>query len=223
MDKESIDTSRFKHKKVFCNQEFEDILAGIITCYHSIISNKIPLPSNDENHIRDIILYEYLKNKKFKDEHYPLYNYQFDLETFEKDGRVDIRILSINPYLGDYEYYIIECKRLDNKNQDGISGLNGKYISEGIVRIVSGIYPTYKKTAGMIGFIVAKINIDQNIKSINRLLKILSNTNVQQELKKKEISLVFDFSYCSSHIIKNEAQYIYHLMFDFSNNIIECS
>ena len=56
--------------------------------------------------------------------------------------------------------------------------------------------------------------------SINKLLKMFSNTNVQQELKKKEMG--FNFSYCSSHIIKNEEQYIYLLMFDFSNNIIEC-
>jgi hypothetical protein len=221
MDNNYLDASIFKHKNVFCNKEFEDILAGIIACYFSIVSEKTSLPSNNENFIRDVILYYYLKNMEFKNKHPPLCDYHFDSETPEKDGRVDIRILSVNPYLGDNAYYIIECKRLNSKNQEGISGLNGEYISEGLIRFVSEIYPFYKRTGGMIGFIIDKINIDKNVESINRLLRRIPNTKVQQELKKKRIISRFDFSYYSSHNIENDIKYIYHLMFDFSDNVVE--
>jgi transcriptional regulator CtsR len=219
MYNEHLNASIFNYGKVFCNKEFEDILAGIIACYYSIISEKTILPPNDENYIRDIMLYRYLKNMQFKNEHPPLCDYHFDREISEKNGRIDIRILPVKPYVNDSCYYTIECKRLDNENQEGTSGLNGEYVSEGVLRFVSKAYSFYKKSAGMIGFVIEKMDIDQNIKYINNLLKKIPKTNVQQELKKKVIVSGFDFSYYSSHYIENETKYIYHLMFTLSDNV----
>ena len=221
MDNKHLDASIFKYYNIFCNEEFEDILAGIIGCYRSIISNKILLPPNDENYIRDIILNNYLADDQYKNEHPPLCNYHFDKETHEKNGRVDIRILSVIPYLGHNAYYVIECKRLDNINLTGTTGLNRKYVSNGIIRFVSKTYPFYKKTAGMIGFVVAKMDIKRNIFNINKLLKLIPSVNTNQELREQLILSDFNYSYISSHIIDNEIKYIYHLMLDFSDNLIK--
>jgi len=219
MNNKPLDASKFKYHSIFCNKEFEDIITGIIACYYSIVSKKIHLPPNDENYIRDTMLRDYLKNTQFKNEHPPLCNYHFDKEIAEENGRVDIRILLVKPYLDEYAYYIIECKRLDDKNQDGISGLNGKYVYEGIMRFVSKTYPFYKQTAGMIGFVIVKTNIDHNIEKINGLLKEAKEVKTQQELKKVKIIPEFAYSYCSHHEIGNDKKIIYHLMFDFSDNI----
>jgi hypothetical protein len=114
----NLDASVFEYNEVIYNKDFEDILKGIIACYYCIISDKIMLP-NDENQIRDIMLCRYLKNRLFKDANPPLSDYHFDSETVENKGRADIRILCVNPYMGDYDYYIIESNRMDNINQNG--------------------------------------------------------------------------------------------------------
>jgi hypothetical protein len=219
MNNKPLDASKFKYHGIFCNKEFEDILTGIIACYYSIVSEKIQLPPNNENYIRDIMLRDYLRNTQFKNKHPPLYNYHFDKEITEEEGRVDIRILLVKPYIDEYAYYIIECKRLDNKNKDGISGLNGKYVYEGIMRFVSKTYPFYKQTAGMIGFFIVKTNIDHTIEKINGILKKVKGIKIQKELEKVKIIPEFAYSYCSSHNIGNNKKFIYHLMFDFSDNI----
>ena len=219
VDNNPLNASIFLHRNIFCNKEFEDILSGIISCYYHIVSKKILLPPNDENYIRNVILHDYLKNQQFKNKHVSLCNYHFDQEIVEKEGRVDIRVLSVKPYIDDYAYYIIECKRLDNKNQNGISGLNGEYIREGIMRFVSKEYPFYKKTAGMIGFVVAEMDIDQNIENINNLINKIPETNTRKKIIKKQIVSCFNFSYYSIHNIENESKCIYHIMFDLSKNV----
>lgn len=219
MNNKPLNASPFRYKTVFCNNEFEEILAGIIACYYCIVEEKILLPSNDENEIRNVMLSNYLKNAKFKTEHPPLGNYLFDKETVENNGRADIRILSMKPYVDDYSYYIIECKRLDNKNQTGKSGLNGEYVYEGIVRFLSKTYPFYRETAGMIGFVVVKMDIEQNNNAINQILQTFPESKTQQELMKKQILPGFDYSYYSSHLVEREIKYIYHLMLDFSENV----
>ena len=219
LDNNPLNASIFLYRNIFCNKEFEDILSGIISCYYHIVLKKTLLPPNDENYIRDVILHDYLKNQQFKNKHLSLCNYHFDKEIVEKDGKVDIRVLSVKPYIDDYAYYIIECKRLDNKNQNGISGLNGEYIREGIMRFVSKEYPFYKKTAGMIGFVVAEMDIEQNIEEINNLINKIPETNIQKKIVKKQIVSCFNFSYYSIHNIENESKCIYHLMLDLSKNV----
>jgi hypothetical protein len=221
MNNKPLDAAPFNYSVIFHNTEFEQILAGIIACYYCIVNENIPLPPNNENEIRNIMLSEdkYLKNTNFRAKHPPLDKYQFDPETVEGNGRADIRILSVNPYEGDRAYYIIECKRINDENQTGVRGLNGEYIREGIIRFTSRKYPFYKKTAGMIGFVIANMNIKQNINFINELLKSFPETNTQQVLVERPIVHDFECSYYSIHKVGDEVKCIYHLMFDFSRNI----
>jgi hypothetical protein len=219
MNNNALNASVFDNNITFYNKEFEDILAGIVSCYRSLLLTHIRLPPNDENEIRNIMLRDYLKNKRFKENNPPLNNYQFDKETSEENGRVDIRILSVNPYLGDYNYYIIECKRLDKKNQNGITGLNNKYIIDGIGRFVFEKYPFYDNVAGMIGFIITKMDIHKNTELINGLLKNHHEMKTKRYLTQKKIAPDFEYSYYSEHFMGDFDKVIYHLMLDFSENM----
>lgn len=88
----------------------------------------------------------------------------------ENTGRIDIRVMPVNPFISDDAYYILECKRLDAKRQTGTSGLNAEYISEGICRFVSEKYSSYYKVNGMIGFVIEPMDLQDNVASINTLL-----------------------------------------------------
>ena len=211
----NLNASAYGHSSIFYNAEFEEILSKLIACYNTMISDNVSL-SNNENKIRDYMLYNYLKKQTFKVQH-RVTNYLFDSELPENTGRIDIRVMPINPFVNDDAYYIIECKRLDAVNQNGTSGLNSEYIKEGVSRFVSTKYSTYYKTNGMIGFVVQTMDINQNIGAINSLLE--SKANTTRKLFNRSIVSNFDYSYCSTHSLNDDEILIYRLMFDFSKNI----
>jgi hypothetical protein len=224
---DDLNASGFNYSTTFYHAEFEGILSGIVAAYDEIVVSNTHLP-NDENEIRDVFLDNYLKNDRFKKQHIPLNNFHFDLETRENAGRADIRILPVNPYRGDKEYYIIECKRINAVNTTGVRGLNAEYIKNGICRFVSDYYSSLFGTNGMLGFVVDEIDIDSNVSMINALLsmdfhndrKELVNANPIQNITKIEIRDGFNFAYNSRHKSASERDIlIYHLMFDFSKNI----
>ncbi len=202
--------------------EFERILTGITACYKMMIKDNISVPSNDENRIRDILLLDYLKKRDIK-KRVNLSDYRFDREIPEDftKGRVDIRIISKNDFEIDEAYYSIECKRLDNKNLMGTTGLNAKYIKNGILRFIGRQYSAFYGVNGMIGFVVEQMNIDNNIKSINGLLtNNFKTANTQKKLTPVGFIKKFKYSYFSTHKdIQDKKIKLYHLMFDFSTNL----
>lgn len=213
-----LNASAYKYASAYYHAEFELILSKVIGCYYIMLSEGISV-INNENSIRDKILYNYLKKDKYKRQ-LELTDYLFDPELPENKGRIDIRIMPINPFINDDAYYIIECKRLDPINQNGMTGLNAEYISEGIARFVSSKYSSYYNTNGMIGFIVKPMDIHKNIICINGLLaNPRFQTNISQDLHPRRIDDEFEYSYCSVHRVGKQEIVIYHLMLDFSNNI----
>jgi hypothetical protein len=224
---ENINATNFGYGSSFYRNEFEDILRGIIFCYNCINSSELLLPNN-ENEIRNVMLKDYLKVESFKKSHFNLASYHFDYETIENSGRADIRILPVNKYINDEAYYIIECKRLDNQNLTGVSGLNSEYVKNGVCRFVTGYYSSYFRINGMIGFVVDNLDIDKNAAHINSFLnEDLTNDRGEnvttmpiQEIKPIVISEDFNYSYTSIHKnVLNDEIVIYHLMFDFLKNI----
>lgn len=222
-----LNATGYEHNLTFYQNEFEDILRGVIVCYNTICSSNIALP-NDENEIRNAILKNYLKNDSFKKANFNLSNYHFDYETIENKGRADIRILPINPYVNDQAYYIIECKRLYNQNLNGTTGLNAEYVKNGVCRFVTDYYSSYFGINGMIGFVVDDMCIDKNIPYLNSLLaqdlindrKETVNAKLSQEMTSIKISNGFDYSYRSKHKLNIQNEVIlYHLMFNFSKEI----
>ena len=176
------------------NTVFLELLLNIYKCYEKLVLDKINVPNNDENKIRDILLLDYLIDTNVRNKFCNIYNFRFEKEVDENDGRVDIKIIDKNDFENFKAYYIIECKRLD-----GYSALNKEYIKNGINRFLSGKYSSHYKINGMIGFIVKDMDIDKNIKKIGNFFNIIEKDKV----------------YDSNH--KNLK--LYHLMMDFSNNI----
>lgn len=212
-----LNASAFAHNEVFYDAEFEMVLSKMVACYHQMLSDNVTL-NNNENSIRDLMLYGYLKKQQFKLQH-QLTNYLFDPELPENTGRIDIRVMPVNPFVSDNAYYILECKRLDAKRRSGTSGLNAEYISEGIYRFVSEKYSCYYRVNAMIGFVVEGLDIDQNVTSINTLLSNYTAVNTLVALTNKRLVTSFDHSYFSSHSCTSGNVTIYHLMFDFSRNV----
>ena len=219
---DNLNASVFQYRNEPYELEFETILVGITFCYKMMIEDNISVPSNDENGIRDILLLNYLKNREIKRK-VKLTNYRFDREITEDTtkGRVDIRIISKNDFEIDEAYYVIECKRLDNKNLWGTTGFNAEYVNNGIRRFIEGKYSTYYGVNGMIGFVVEQMDISANIININKLLRgNFSDANTETVLTSHSFIKNFKYQYYSIHKdIKDRKIKLYHLMFDFSANI----
>lgn len=215
-----LDATRFELNDDFFKAEFEGILSKIIACYKLMLADSISL-SNDENLIRDVLLINYLKNNKIRKQ-VDLLNYLFDREVPEDAtfGRTDIKIQSSNTFVDTGAYYTIECKRINAANPTGKTGLNAKYIENGIQRFVLKTYASHYQINGMIGFVVQGLDIHKNTISINSLLTgDFKHITTTQVLTGKSIVSGFDFCYYSTHNTTTSDLTIYHLKFDFSKNI----
>lgn len=224
----NLNASAFKYNNEPYELEFEKILTGITACYKRMINDNVSVPSNDENRIRDILYNNYLNNNKIRSS-LKLTHYIFDCEVAEYDkngnltGFLDYKISTQNTFAESNAYYSIEFKRLDNQNLTGDTGLNAKYIEEGIMRFVTEQYSSHRGVNGMIGFVVEQMNIDNNIKSINGLLtNNFKTANTQKKLTPVDFIKKFRYSYYSIHNdIEDKKIKLYHLMFDFSANLKE--
>lgn len=215
-----LNASGYEYNGIFYNAEFEDVLSKIIICYNFMIADNVSI-TNDENAIRDVLLINYLKDNSIRKK-IKLTDYLFDREVPEDRsiGRTDLKIQTLNTFQDTSAYYIIECKRLNAINLSGTTGLNAKYIKDGMCRFASTTYSTHYKTNGMIGFVVEPVDISANVASINNLLaNNFSEANTTQNLQYREIVTDFSFSYCSCHNVSEDNVLLYHLMFDLSKNI----
>lgn len=219
---DDIDATAFQEAKNYYEEEFLFILSKIVLCYKRIVSNREFL-ENNEDKIRDYIHNNYLNNQAVRNELGLLYHFECEPKEYgSKEGYLDIKIFNGNIFSNPDEYYIIECKRLNNQCRRAKTGLNGKYVKDGVLRFVQKKYSAFHRINGMIGFVVEKLNIWDNINDINHLL-----TNEYKESNTivviTSISAIegFDFQYFSEHKGTDKVKFkLYHLMFDFSTNII---
>jgi len=196
-----LDASAFIEALTGYELEFKNLLLNIYSCYMLMITDKIAVPQNSENTIRDMLL-EYLKDRKIRNEYCLIEGFRFDKEVDEGKGRVDIKIIDINDF-EDYEaYYIIECKRLD-----GSKTLNDAYVNDGIKRFTTSYkssksqpyYSSYYGVNGMIGFMVKEIDVDENIQKIGNFFNVI------------EVDKLYDSNHSNLKL--------YHLMMNFSKSI----
>lgn len=220
---EELDASAFKENaEYYYEREFLLILSKITLCYKKIISNSDQL-ENNEDKIRDHLHCNYLNNQAVRNALNLFYHFECEPKEYgSSEGYLDIKIFNENIFSNPSEYYIIECKRLNNQNKRGRDGLNGKYIKDGILRFVQKKYSSFHRSNGMIGFVVEKMDIDSNISDINYLL---SNTYPEANTTSQIISIDFiddfKFQYFSQHRDIDESDFkLYHLMLDFSDNLI---
>lgn len=188
---------------------------------------KSELLPNDENAISDRIV-SWLQDNGYRMVNTELLNYSFQREAPENAGRVDIKVMiNQESFVDTNAYYTIECKRLDAKNQNGMSGLNAEYIKNGICRFVrDDYYTSYFGESGMLGFVVEAMNIDENVECINLLLNkdyvaqdgVRVNANARKPLTKSDFRGIP--LYLSEHRKNDGSEIILlHLFLDFSNNI----
>jgi len=189
----NLDATILEDTNIYYENIFKNLLLNIYSCYEYMLADKIKVPKNDENKIRDI-LYKYISNKKIRNKICNIYGFNFDKEVDEKTGRIDLKIRDINDFEDFNYYYIIECKRLNGK-----STLNKYYIDKGINRFTSGYYSSSYGINGMLAFIVEKIDIHSNMDKIGGFFNCL------------EINKLYD----SNHSNKK----LFHLIMDFSSNI----
>lgn len=214
-----LNASNYDSREDFYKKEFEEILLKIIICYKLMVTDNVALV-NDENKIRDVLVNDYMNNHIIKRRIDFRYIINPEVPQALTTGRPDIKIQPPDPFIEREAYFIIECKRLDATNPNGTTGLNAKYIENGIYRFTSSSYSSHHKTNGMIGFVVVPMDINKNVSFINNLLtNIYLNAYTTQNLQYREIVPGFDFSYCSCHNITQKSVVLYHLMFDFSKQI----
>ena len=220
---DKLDARGFIHNAKTYKAEFKRLLCGVVYCYKMMIKENAEL-INDENDIRDKLIIEYLNNDDVR----PLaglmeFTFNKEVDEYKTKGRTDIKIEIRNPFRSTAAYYIFECKRLNKINTLGISGLNAKYIKEGIYRFVSKLYSTNCKINAMIGFIVEEMDIHSNIKNINVLskTKFIEEAKIIQEICKENFIHDFDFHYKSIHNDCDNNEFtLYHLMFDMSGLLV---
>ena len=189
----NLDATILEDADIYYENIFKNLLLNIYSCYEYMLADKIKVPKNNENEIRDI-LYKYISKRKIRNEICNIYGFNFDKEVDEKTGRIDLKIKDINDFEDFDSYYIIECKRLD-----GESTLNKYYINHGINRFTSGYYSSSYGINGMLAFVVEKIDIHSNMDKIGGFFNCL------------EINKLYD----SNHSNKK----LFHLIMDFSSNI----
>jgi len=221
-----LDVSNYDYINKNYAKEFQRVLRGIYVCYKKMLKDKVKLP-NDENKIRNCLVIDYLRNDRIR-KNIDLLGFQFEIESPEDNtnGRVDIKICTLKTFVKSAAYYIVECKRLDNENTKGNTGLNAKYIKEGIYRFVTKKYSSYHRINAMIGFIVENMEIQKNKDNINFLLNKLSDYNCKTTKYLSEEIFIpdFEFHYSSEHKdIENKNIMLYHLMLDFSKLIYQKS
>lgn len=215
-----LDASNYGNSVLFYDKNFEFILSKITLCYSLMKSQKVTL-ENDENKIRDVLFLCYLRDDKLR-EQFQLLPWHFEREVPEDStvGRTDIKIISADTFIVQKAYYIIECKRLNNSNTTGKTGLNAEYIKNGISRFTKSYYSSHYRVNGMIGFVVEKMDIHLNTSRINKLLKDFGTPVTTKYLTKDSFIPNFEFHYHSTHLDdNNEELKIYHLMFEFTENI----
>jgi len=205
-----LNANKFSSNRLNYITRFKELLKEIYRNFEFLIRDKIKVPKN-ENKIRDILVDDYFtKNIK---------NYEFEKETKNNLGQVDIFIQET--LTNEKPEFVIECKILKNENLNGVEGLNAKYIKNGIQRFLTEHYFLENgfKINAMIGFVVEKIDIVENINNINNLSKKLFYNMVEIT---KQIELIDTNIYQSQYsTINNKEFIIYHQMMDFSDNLLE--
>ncbi|MBO0949218.1 hypothetical protein [Fibrella forsythiae] len=210
-------------------QEFIVVLNGIASCYaESLGSSK--LLENDEEKIRDWLVYDYLLENEFR-EKYNLENYIFEAEPKHLGGvsaYIDIKVLNAKNFKNlKTDYFVVECKRLD-----GGKSLNRKYVTEGMNRfVIEEKYSSHYGLNAMIGFIVKDFSPLQNLNSISLLMKSEKNEIINNTIFNSSDSIFsqcnlnsnFSYSYNSKHklaITKTDLE-LFHLMFNYSKLIVK--
>lgn len=227
MSNNRLNANLFIGSSIFQKDQLFSLLRCFVDIYRDMISKQCKL-ENREEMIRDRF-FCYLDDDRYRNDTPILQNFHFEKEPQEGTGYVDIKVKTINPYYSVKAYYSIECKRLDSKNLKGDTGLNAEYVKNGICRFVTDYYSSYFGCNVMFGFLVESVDVRVDIVgNINLMLKKhytnaqkrVVRAKVTQQMQYKDFTNGYPYSYISKHQSASGKELtLYHLMFDFSQNI----
>lgn len=194
-------------------QDLEKIIIQSIKYMRTINANANFI----ENEITDIWVSQTLMNDVYRSQN-NVTPYRFERESQEnylpaKTGKTDIKVISYASFDEVSSYYIIECKRIDGKQN-----LNKKYYTNGIKRFVSksnNYYNVYNNKAMMVMYIKNEnIDIQKCVKSINILQSSDNDISVVSALQ-----LIDDSQLSSNYVLNNDIIEIKHFIFNVNNLI----
>ena len=169
------------------------------TSWSKLIANNLILPTMLENKIAGYLRKEMKREKNSRPKLKNQIRIEQEVGTFvseesiEPEGRIDIKI--IYSFIEE-EYFSMECKRVSSDTKGNNKELAKKYITNGIMRFVEGIYSSGHNFAAMIGFIIDKK--PQNC--IKRICKVLDKQKIETCLQNNWIKETNFGSY--SHLYK---------------------
>ncbi len=225
LNNDILDASNFEKNNEYISKRFRQVSDYIIECYVILRNDGNKIEDFNEDKIRNILVADYLRKRDLKKK-YGLSDLRFEPEpgtidkNYKNTGYIDIKILNIT--VGNYgdedEYFVFECKRLQNR------GKNEYYIDGGIVRFSENTYADTMPIAGMIGFVEkSSISIDRIVDDINDRLKKHGSIAPPKStlLSPITISSKVEFTYESKHDRDSNCQLsLIHLMLDFSDILV---
>ena len=173
--------------------------------------------SNNEDKISNRLVERYLNLNRFGIRFILQKPEQYNADTDTYKGRADITVVSLDWLFKNHEaFYIIESKRLD-----GHYLLNKAYVSEGVLRFVMPPLPKYSSYYGrniMLGYIVKKINVSENMKKIDKLQrKLLIGMAIGEMELVCDDGKGFNRYQCLYQVDSNLNIELTHLCYDFSS------
>lgn len=161
------------------------ILDITVISWSKLISNNSILPTMLENKIAGYLRREMKIEKDSRPELKNQIRIEQEVGTFasqdsiEPEGRIDIKIIYS---FTEEEYFSMECKRVSSDTKGKDKELARKYITNGIMRFIEGIYSPGHDFAAMIGFVID----NKPQKCINRICKFLNKSPYKENILLKE-------------------------------------
>ncbi len=227
MNNNKLNAVSFVGSLLFRQKQFEDLLVCCVGIYSDMISQKLQMNKKEES-IRDYF-FSYLSDDDYRTKVVYLQNFHFEKEPQENIGYLDIKVKTLNPYKSTKAFYVIECKNLNCKNLKGDTGLNAEYVKNGICRFVTEYYSSYFNCNAMFGFLIEEVDVQKDVvDNVNLKLNVdfdkgngtKVNANTIQKMQYENFANGYPYSYVSTHRCNSGKELtLYHLMFDFSNNI----
>lgn len=194
---------------------FYKIIKLLIYSYKRIIKDRKFKTTDNEDFLRNILVKDYLVvyRQKFQLEYYYFHTEPAIIDSnYKSSGFIDIKVGTTGRSINPDDYYIFECKRLDES-----IGRGRAYVDDGIYRFISGKYFSDSPFAGLIGFIQHG-DLKRILENIENIMKEDDFLKENDLLENIEIEKSFKNIYYSNHDRCNTLGEIeiYHIMFDYS-------
>ena len=134
--------------------------------------------------------------------------------TGEELGRIDLKFLPAVSALEEI-YFAFECKRLNATINESRRTLAAEYVTEGIMRFVTGQYSSSVNSGGMIGYVLdgksdeAIASVGQNIASRRTVLRMPASAGLEESALHPNIPSIRQ----THHVLSAQREFRIHHIF----------